>query len=80
MESEQRKTGLEWNGRQHTVRLPKEKAQKGETKKMLCKKRAPIEKSQTAVGQLRHTSVILPAAAGFFTPINNALKVDKSGN
>jgi hypothetical protein len=26
------------------------------------------------VGKLRHASVIIPAAKGFFTPLNNAMK------
>ena len=75
------KLGFEWNGRRRTVRLPKEKAKKYvcETKTMLHKKRAPIKKFQTAVGRLRHAAVILPAAAGFFTPINNALKPGDDG-
>jgi len=76
------KLGFDWNGRRRTVRLPKEKARKyvSETKRMLNRKRAPIKKFQTTVGRLRHASMILPAAAGFFTPINTALKADVNGN
>ncbi len=29
---------------------------------------------QTLVGKLQHASIILPAARGFFTPINAAMK------
>ncbi len=31
---------------------------------------------QTLVGKLRHTSIILPAARGFLTPINAAMKIE----
>ena len=36
---------------------------------------------QTLVGKLRHASVILPAARGFFTPLNAAMRggVDRIG-
>ena len=63
------------------VRLPKEKARRyvRETKELLTRKCTPIKKFQTIVGRLRHASVILPTANGFFTPINNALKLDESG-
>ena len=31
---------------------------------------------QTLVGKLRHAAIILPAAKGFFSPLNNAMKGD----
>ena len=79
---EKEKVGFLFNGRCRTVRLPKEKARRyvTETKQLLTKKRTPVKKFQTIVGRLRHASVILPAANGFFTPINKALKPDESGN
>ncbi len=36
----------------------------------------PIKKLQALVGKLRHASMILPAAKGFFTPLHNAMKGD----
>ena len=79
---EKEKVGFLFNGRRRTVRLPKEKAKRyvTETKQLLNRKRTPVKKFQTTVGRLRHALVILLAAAGFFTPINNALKPDESGN
>ena len=79
---EKEKVGFLFNGRRRTVRLPKEKARRyvTETKQLLTKKRTPVKKFQTIVGRLRHVSTILPAANGFFTPINNPLKPDESGN
>jgi hypothetical protein len=78
------KVGFIFDGRRRTVRLPKAKAKRyiEETKKLICKRRkkVPIKAFQTVVGKLRHASVILPAAAGFFTPINRALRTDKDGN
>jgi len=79
---EKEKVGFLFNGRRRTVRLPKEKARRyvTETKQLLTRKRTPVKKFQTVVGRLRHASMILPAANGFFTPINSALKPDAAGN
>jgi hypothetical protein len=33
-----------------------------------------VKDLQTLVGKLRHASIILPAARGFFTPINAAMQ------
>lgn len=78
---EKEKVGFQFNGRHRTVRLPKAKAKKYvlETKSLLRRIRVPIKAFQTTVGRLRHASAILPAAAGFFTPINRALKLDENG-
>ncbi len=45
-----------------------------ETHRILRRKRVPIKTLQGVVGKLRHASIILPAARGFFTPINAAMK------
>ncbi len=34
----------------------------------------PLKSLQMLVGKLRHAAVILPAAKGFFTPINTAMR------
>ncbi len=36
----------------------------------------PLKKLQTLVGKLWHAAIILPAAKGFFSPLNNAMKGD----
>ena len=68
--------GFEFNGIKRTVRLPPEKAKVflRETHNMLRRKRIPMKNLQTVVGKLRHAAVILPAALGFFTPLNNIMK------
>ena len=68
--------GFDFDGIKRTVCLPKEKATKyiRETHRILRRKTVPLKTLQTLVGQLRHASVILPAARGFFTPINTAMK------
>ncbi len=52
----------------------KQKAYIKETHNILRQKAISIKKLQTLVGKLRHASMILPAAKGFFTPLNNAMK------
>jgi hypothetical protein len=68
--------GFDFDGIKRTVCLPKAKASKyiRETHRVLRRKTVPIKTLQTLVGQLRHASIILPAARGFFTPINTAMK------
>jgi hypothetical protein len=58
------------------VHLPPEKAAAyiKETHRILRQKRVPLRTLQGVVRKLRHTSIILPAACGFFTPINAAMK------
>ena len=70
--------GFLFDGIKRTVRLPSEKATKyvREINRVLRRKTVPIKTLQTLVGQLRHASIISPAARGFFTPINAAMKGD----
>jgi hypothetical protein len=70
--------GFLFDGIKRTVRLPSGKATKyiREIHRVLRRKTVPIKTLQTLVGQLRHASIILPAARGFFTPINTAMKGD----
>jgi hypothetical protein len=58
------------------VHLPPEKAAAyiRETHRILRRKSVPLKILQGVVGKLRHASIILPAARGFFTPINAAMK------
>jgi len=41
---------------------------------MLRRKTIPLKTLQTTVGKLRHAALILPAARGFFTPLNFIMK------
>ena len=68
--------GFLFDGVKRTVRLPAEKAKAyiKEAHQVLRRKTVPLRKLQALVGKLRHASVILPAAKGFFTPINTALR------
>ena len=67
--------GFRFCGIKRTVCLPAAKAKRfiKETHTMLRRKRIPLKLLQTVVGKLRHAAVILPAARGFFTPINNIM-------
>ncbi len=68
--------GFIFDGIKRTVRLPPAKAAVyiKETHRILCRKSVPLKDLQTLVGKLRHASIILPAAQGFFTPINAAMQ------
>ena len=68
--------GFLFDGVKRTIRLPKAKASAyiTEAHKVLRRKTVPLKSLQALVGKLRHASVILPAARGFFTPINAALR------
>jgi hypothetical protein len=68
--------GFRFDGIKQTVHLPPEKAAAyiKETHCILHQKRVPLKTLQGVVGKLRHASIILPAACGFFTPINSAMK------
>jgi hypothetical protein len=68
--------GFRFDGIKGTVHLPPEKAAAyiKETHRILRRKRVPLKTLQGVVGKLRHTSIILPAAHGFFTPINAVMK------
>jgi hypothetical protein len=67
--------GFRFDGIKHTVRLPPEKAAAyiREMHCILCRKFVPLKMLQGVVGKLRHASIILQAAKGFFTPINAAM-------
>jgi hypothetical protein len=68
--------GFTFDGIKRTVRLPAEKARRymREIHRVLWRTSVTLKTLQTLVGQLRHPSIILPAARGFFTPINAAMK------
>jgi hypothetical protein len=68
--------GFKFDGVKRTVRLPATKAMAyiKEAHKVLCKKTVPLKLLQMLVGKLRHALVILPAAKGFFMPINTAMR------
>jgi hypothetical protein len=68
--------GFLFNSMKRTVRLPTKKmlAYISETHTVLHRKRIPLKSLQAIIGGLRHASVIFPAAKGFFTPINTALR------
>ncbi len=64
--------GLSFDGIKRTIHLPPTKAAAyiRETHRILV----PVKNLQTLVGKLQHASIILPAAHGFFTPINMAMQ------
>ena len=68
--------GFTFDGIKRTVHLPPDKARAylQETHKVLRRASVPLKTLQTLVGKLRHASIILPAARGFFTPINAAMR------
>ncbi len=68
--------GFRFDGIKRTIRLPAEKAKAyvKEVHKVLCRTIVPLKTLQVLVGKLRHASVILPAAKGFFTPLNFTMR------
>jgi hypothetical protein len=68
--------GFLFDGVKRTVRLPAKKALAyiNEMHTALRQKTIPLKSLQAIVGRLRHASIILLAAKGFFTPINTALQ------
>ncbi len=68
--------GFSFDGIKRTIHLPLTKAAAyiRETHQILQRRSAPVKDLQTLVGKLRHASIILPAARGFFTPINAAMQ------
>jgi hypothetical protein len=68
--------GFLFDGIKRTVRLPAMKVQTyiKETHTILRQKTISLKSLQAIAGRLRHLSVILPVAKGFFTPINTALR------
>jgi hypothetical protein len=69
--------GFTFDGIKRTVQLPPVKAMAyiGETHHILHWKSVLLKDLPTLVGKLGHASIILPAARGFFTPINAAMKI-----
>ncbi len=74
--SSKKMIGFTFDGIKRTVCLPPEKAAKyiREIHRVLWCTSVALKTLQTLVGQLRHASIILPAARGFFTPINAAMR------
>ena len=68
--------GFRFDGIKRTICLPAEKAMAyiKEAHTVLRQKTVPLKTLQVLVGKLRHASVILPVAKGFFTPLNNPMK------
>jgi hypothetical protein len=68
--------GFSFNGVKRTVHLPPAKASAylKEIHCILRWKSVPLETLQGVVGKARHASIILPAARGFFTPVNTAMR------
>ncbi len=68
--------GFSFDGVKRTVHPPPVKA-KAYIKEIHCIlrwKSVPLKTLQGVVGKIRHASIILPAACGFFTPINAAMR------
>jgi hypothetical protein len=68
--------GFVFDGVKRTVHLPPAKAAAyiKETHTLLRRKTVPLKNLQMLVGKLRHASIILPAAKGFFSPLNDAMR------
>jgi hypothetical protein len=68
--------GFAYDGVKQTVHLPQAKVLVyiKETHKMLWRKTVPFKQLQMLVGKLRHASIIILAAKGFFLPINDAMQ------
>ena len=68
--------GFVFDGVKRTVHLPPAKAAAyiKETHTLLRRKTVPLKKLQMLVGKLWHASIILPAAKGFFSPLNDAMR------
>ncbi len=65
-----------FNGVKRTVHLPPAKALAylKEIHRILRRKSVPLKTLQGVVGKVRHASIILPAAHGFFMPVNAAMR------
>jgi hypothetical protein len=65
-----------FDGVKHMVHLPLAKAIAyiKEIHRILIQKSVPLKTLQGVVGKIRHTSIILPAVRGFFTPIIAAMR------
>jgi hypothetical protein len=75
-ESKKDMIGFSFNGVKRTVHLPPAKASAylKEIHRILRRKSVPLKTLQGVVGKVRHTSIILPAARGFFTPVKAAMR------
>jgi hypothetical protein len=73
--SDKEMIGFIFDGINQTAHLPPAKAAEyiKETHQILHQKSIPLKAFQTLVGKLQHAFIILPAAQGFFTPINAAM-------
>jgi hypothetical protein len=85
-EKKLRKGGARWDttkeglgylldGNARTVQLPPARVDVllSELRSILRKRRIPLKRFRSIVGRLQHAARILPAARGFFAPLNNAL-------
>jgi hypothetical protein len=68
--------GFVFDGVKRTVHLPPTKAAAyiKETHTLLRRKTVPLKNLQMLVEKLRHASIILPAAKGFFSPLNDEMR------
>jgi hypothetical protein len=68
--------GFSFDGVKRTVQLPLEKAKEyiAETHTMLRCKTVPFKMLQMLVGKLRHAAIILLAAKGFFSLLNDVMR------
>jgi hypothetical protein len=68
--------GFVFDGVKCTVHLPLAKASAyiNETHTLLRQKTVPLKKLQMLVRKRQHASIILPAAKGFFSPLNDAMR------
>jgi hypothetical protein len=68
--------GFSFDGIKRTIHLPPAKAAAyiKETHWILRRRSVPLKALQTLIGKLWHASIILPAARGFFTPINAEMR------
>ncbi len=75
-DSKKEMIGFVFDGVNQTVHLPPAKASVyiKETHTMLRRKMVPLKKLQMLIGKLRHASIILCAAKGFFSPINDTMQ------
>ncbi len=67
--------GFVLDGVKRTVHLTPAKAAAyiKETHTLLRRKTVPLKNLQMLAGKLRHASIILPTAKGFFSPLNDAM-------
>ncbi len=75
-DSKKEMIGFVFDGVKRTLHLTSAKASAyiKEMHTMLRRKMVPLKKLQMLVGKLWHASIILPAAKGFFLPINDAMQ------